>query len=145
MGRRTVLRVFFVMIATVMTLACDEDKSGNFDTFSLEYWIGSYQIDTIGGQAVDCNVIYLQEELITITTDFRFTVESLCTGQILTEGDYEFDNGLFLLFVDWRVQEPEDQPEFDMQIFQDDENRIRLYRCSPATGSCTIRLGKRIS
>ena len=135
-----IITLVFILL---MAISCKEDD--NPDVYDLEYWLGKYEVDTIDGQAVDCNIVYLQPELITITDDFRFSVNSRCDGEdVLTKGYYEFENGVFFLFVDWIVSEP-DVPEFEMQILQDRENNVRIYRCSPSSGSCELRIGTRIS
>lgn len=129
----------------VFLFACSSDDE-TLSVNDLSYWVGEYEINVINGQDVDCGVIYLIPETIVINPDGRFQVLSRCDdGGVMVEGDFEFEEGLFDLYVDWVVQEPLDLPEFEMQIFQDNDGGVRVYRCSALTGSCTLRSGQRIN
>jgi len=111
----------------------------------LGFWVGEYEIHTIGGEPVDCEVIFRIPETIVITNDNRFQVLSRCgEGGVLVEGDFGFDQGVFDLFVSTNVQEPDDIPEFQMQIFQGSAGDVRIYRCANRSSTCSIRLGNRI-
>jgi len=127
-----------------LLIACKEKENKPYEPHHLEYWLGTYEIDTIGGSPVSCDVDFLNDELLTIESEYRWRVENLCSGELLSEGDFEFNMGFFNLFVDWSIQDP-DVPEYEMQIFQYNQNRIRLFTCAPNTGNCTVRLGRKIS
>lgn len=125
-------------------MSCSNDDDTSLDVNTVDFWIGEYEIQVIGGDSVDCNVIFLLPETIIISPD-RFQVVTDCEdGGVLIEGSYTFDEGLFELFVDNITQEPEDLPEFEMQIFEDENQNVRIYRCIHESGSCTLRLGKRV-
>lgn len=137
-------RFAFLFLLGFVLVSCSDDDS-SLSVNDLEFWIGEYEIHTIGGEPVDCGVIYLIPETIVITSDSRFQVLSRCDeGGVMVEGDYTFEEGLFNLFVSTNVQEP-DIPEFQMQIFEGDNGDVRIYRCANRSSNCTIRLGNRIN
>ncbi len=131
-------------LSFILLWGCSSEDEPQFDPLNLDAWLGEYEIDTIGTSAVSCEDDFLQGELLTLGADGTFQVISLCSGATLTEGSFSFQRGLFSVFASDRVQTPEDFPEFEMQIFDDQEGRITIYRCPFRVGSCTIRKGRRL-
>ncbi len=128
----------------LIILSCSDDEMA-FDPLSVNSWIGQYEIDTIGSEPVTCEEDFLNAEVISINTDGTYSVVSLCNGDTVNAGNYQFSLGVFSLFVSTRIQDPEDLPEFEMQMFDDQSGRITVYRCSRGTDSCIIRKGTRIN
>ncbi|MEM9324480.1 MAG: hypothetical protein AAGA85_02445 [Bacteroidota bacterium] len=138
------LRVLLILAIAIVFISCSDDEGPVIpDPNALETWLGSYQIDTIGAEPIDCGIEFLQGEIITIQGDETFDIESTCTGATLADGTYEFSDGIFLLYISFRITEP-DIPEFELQIFNAPGDRVRMYRCAFGTGNCTIRKGDRL-
>lgn len=133
----------FASCVFALLLACGNDDDDTTDLFALETWLGAYEIDTIGVAAVDCQLEFLHGEIITLKDDFTFTIESVCTGAVLADGLFEFSGGIYSLFISFRVSEP-DRPEFDLQFFEEENGRIRIYRCTSESGNCVVRKGFRV-
>jgi len=124
--------------------SCSDDDGIEFDPLALGTWVGQYEIDTIGVEAVTCDDSFLNGEIISINSDNTYSVVSICTDVALSEGTYTFNKGLFSLFTSDRIQEPQDFVDFEMQIFDDREGRVTIFLCPPQTGSCGIRKGSRL-
>ena len=134
----------YLLPAILLLLSCSDDDM-SFDPLNVNSWVGQYEIDTIGSEPVTCDEEFLNGEVITISSDGTYSVVSICNGDTVNEGTYTFSLGVFSLFVSTRIQDPEDLPEFEMQIFDDQAGRITIYRCSRGADSCIIRKGSRLN
>jgi hypothetical protein len=127
------MKKLFIVLITIMFFSCEEVEFGVND---LQYWLGDYEIIEINGEDVDCEVDYLLPEIISFKPDREIQIINNCTGNLIAEGDFEFENGLFILELPNVV--------FELQIFEDEEGSIRMYRCPANSGACTLRRGIRL-
>lgn len=132
-----------VLLLVAINFACQSDDESVPNPLQVETWIGEYEIDTIGINPVGCSIEFQEGELFALNRDETFTITSTCTDNLIADGSYTFEKGVFQLFVSFRVTEP-DRPEFELQIFDSQDGRITMYRCLPNFGECTIRRGRRL-
>ena len=135
----------YIVVGLLVVLLCS--CSGDDEAVTVNdvgFWIGEYEIQRIGGEPVSCDVFFLLPETIVIDGD-GFRIDTPCEdGGTIIDGTYDFTDGLFELFISGIIQDPIDLPEFEMQIFQEENGNIRIYRCVYQSGNCTLREGIRI-
>lgn len=131
------------LVMLLIVFSC-QDSTEDISVNEVGFWIGSYEIHAINGDSADCAIFYLLPEIIELQKDEVFLVRNQCDQNIIVQGKYKFDEGLFTLFIDRLIQEPSDRPEFEMQIFENEDRQVRIYRCVPFTGECSVRIGVRL-